>query len=196
MQPITLIYTHNLRGQIDLLPRLYTFIRRLRRDYDDVVLLDMGGSCAPDAWHCAATGGRSMLIALDAMGFAAANVVGLLSDAARARLPETLALALVDAEQQWERPDLLVTAARAESDKLQVVMQPGATAHLEGDEFYPQVLEAGALGVAVIGRFDAAAELFAHAVHPLPADARPDPTIAGAVEFVLSEARYYAGRGS
>src|SRR4029453_1362356 len=67
------------------------------------LLLDLGDSCAADVWHCAATGGRSTLIALDAMGYHAANVSGLLSPESRAKLAENLMeMALVDTEHPRE----------------------------------------------------------------------------------------------
>src|SRR5688572_28849719 len=110
--PITLLTNHNLRGDIELLPRLFTFIKHLRAldvdDEDDVMLcalqpqarrillVDLGESCAPDAWHCKATGGRSMLVTLDAMGYDAANVSGQLSPEERAKLADTAQMELVD----------------------------------------------------------------------------------------------------
>jgi hypothetical protein len=197
MEPITIIYTHNLHGKLDLLPKLHTLIRRLMRDYNDVVLLDMGGSCAADVWHCDTTGGRSALLVMDGMGYDAANIVGLLADGARERMPDTMRLTLIDADSTWERDDLIVAAARIDdSDKIQVVMQPVDEARVEDGIFFPQTLSAGQVGVAQIGAYDETVELFAHAVHPLPANTRPDPTIAGTVDFVLSEARYYQKRQS
>lgn len=195
MEPITIIYTHNLGGQLERLPKLHTLIRRLRRDYTDVVLLDMGGSCTPDVWHCAATGGRSTLLVLDAMGYDAVTVTGLLTPAARDRLPDTLQLALIDADSSWSRPDLRVGAARdPDATGMQVVTRPAETAVMRDGVFYPQRLSATEVGVAQLGLFDHTPELFAHAVHPLPPSTRPDPTIAGAVDFVLSEARYVQKR--
>src|SRR5688572_24616875 len=109
--PITLLYTHNLRGDLSLLPRLHTFIKQLKAlevdDEDDVMLclvqpqtrrtllIDLGGSCAPDVWHCAVTGGRSMLMVLDAMGYAAVSAADLTPDA-REKLADTAQMRLVD----------------------------------------------------------------------------------------------------
>ena len=131
IQPVNLsiLYTAGIRGDLDTLPRLFTFIKELRRDItrfrpeDEEVmlcavqppevrtlLLDLGDSCAPDVWHCAATDGRSTLIALDAMGYTAANVSGQITPASRAKLDENLlAMALVDDEHPWESDSLLVT---------------------------------------------------------------------------------------
>ena len=86
-QTLTILYTANLRGNLDLMPRLHTFLRRVRQDFNGRVLkLDAGNACDSTVWHCAATGGRSALLVLDAMGFTAANVSGVLSAEGRARL--------------------------------------------------------------------------------------------------------------
>ena len=115
-KPLTLFYTANVRGQLDLLPRLHTFLRQLKaQPVDDeftvmlcaveplqrqFLLLDLGAACADDVWHCAVTGGRSALIVMDAMGYQAANVSGYLTAEARTRLEANLLqLALLDETQ-------------------------------------------------------------------------------------------------
>jgi hypothetical protein len=207
--PLSILYTHNLRGSLDLLPRLYTLIKLLRaqaqlvEDEDEVmlcmfqpatrrvVLLDMGDSCSPDAWHCAATGGRSTLIVLDAMGYDAAYVTGQLASDAREKLAESTTIALVDGEHTWRDNGLIVTAARQPDTAFQVVMQPGASARLDGKSFYPAALQAGQVGMAHIGFGAGLADLVAHEIHSLSASTPPDPTIAGTVDFVLGEARLF-----
>src|SRR5690349_16457301 len=69
MDILPIIYTYQLRGDLAWLPRLYTFIRQLAQDIEQEygtkpLLLDLGEACVPESWHCAATDGRSMLLAL------------------------------------------------------------------------------------------------------------------------------------
>jgi hypothetical protein len=82
---LTVLYTARLRGEIERLPWLYTFLRDLRARAEGaaVLLLDLGDSCAPGVWHCEVTGGRSMWVALDGMGYHAANVNEVLTPALR-----------------------------------------------------------------------------------------------------------------
>src|SRR5689334_10902814 len=110
---LTILYTANIRGDLELLPRLYTLIRQLKAqpivDEDEVMLcaieplarrtllLDLGNSCAPDVWHCVETEGRSTLLVMDAMGYHATNVSGILTRESRAKLDANfLKIALVD----------------------------------------------------------------------------------------------------
>ena len=89
--PLTILYTHDLRGDLDALPRLYSFLRQLKAHYASeevvqvcaldpaqppgrILLLDLGESCAPEVWHCQVSGGRSTLVVLDGMGYDAARV--------------------------------------------------------------------------------------------------------------------------
>ena len=73
--PVTLMYTAALEGRLELLPMLFTRIREERATISGIPLLvDMGRSCAPDAWVCDATDGRGMLVAMDAMGYDAFHI--------------------------------------------------------------------------------------------------------------------------
>ena len=104
--PLVLLYTANIRGDLNLLPRLYTFIRVLQRDQTDAiydVLVDLGQSCAPDMWHCDVTQGRSTLLVLDAMGYDAANVADSLTPENREKFAEQVAVNLVDAKHPFEK---------------------------------------------------------------------------------------------
>src|SRR5262245_40772445 len=94
---ISLLYTAGLRGDLELLPRLYTFLKTLRGEFNSIYLVDLGETCAPEVWHCEVTEGRSMLIALDGMGYTAANAAHLTPDS-RAKLTDQMALGLVDAD--------------------------------------------------------------------------------------------------
>lgn len=214
---LTIFYTGNLRGQIEILPRLHTFIRELGRgriDDDDEVMLcavqpptpgraavfDLGDSCAADAWHCAATGGRSVLLVLDAMGYHAANVEGLLTAEARARLADNfLSVALVDAAAGWQSDDVLVSYREGVETlpyALNVVLEPAPKTTLERRMLRLASVSGAQVGMARVSGLPAAPTLAAAAVFDLPTNTPPDPTIAGAVDFVLGEARLFARRNT
>lgn len=73
--PVRLLYTAALGGRIDWLPRLSTFIKQERSAASGITLLvDLGMSCAPGQWICEATGGRGMLVAMDALGYDAFHI--------------------------------------------------------------------------------------------------------------------------
>ncbi|MCD4685391.1 MAG: hypothetical protein K8S97_05605 [Anaerolineae bacterium] len=74
---ITVLYTANLRGALHLLPQLSTLIQGVRRVAEGpVFLLDLGDTCAKDAWVCQATQGRAPFLVLDSMGYDAAVIGG------------------------------------------------------------------------------------------------------------------------
>lgn len=187
---LTILYTGSLRGDLERLPRLYTFLQNLRHPPQPpgrTLLLDLGDSCAPDVWHCAITGGRSTLIVLDAMGCHAARVE--LSDENRRRLrANLLSMALVDAEHPWVDGELVFTAAAVlpPPDALTVVLAPADSTRLDGRMLRLAGVSAGQVGLA---RLDDAPALLDHAIYDLPPAALPDPTITAAVDFVLAEAR-------
>ena len=224
---LSIIYTANLRGDLELLPRLFTFIKSLRQDlmrfapedeFDVMLcpvqpppvralLLDLGESCAPDVWHCTATGGRSMLIALDALGYHAANVSGFLSPDSRAKLADNvMSMALVDPDHPWQSDDLLLTTPDTtnsfvstqpsvlspQSFSLHISLIPADSTRLALHTLHLARVEAGQVGTAYIGGADSEPNLLADAVFDLPADTPPDPTISGTVDFVRNEARFFA----
>ena len=113
--PLTILYTHRLRGNLDALPKLYSFMRQLQAHYSEaparvcaddpappggsVFRLDLGESCNSEVWHCDVTSGRSTLVVLDGMGFDAARVC----DAAgiRAKMGGSVRLTLVDEKNPY-----------------------------------------------------------------------------------------------
>ncbi len=122
--PLTILYTYSLRGNLDVLPRLYSFLRQLEAHYREavvqvcsldpaqapgsVLLLDLGDSCAAEVWHCAVSGGRSTLVVLDGMGYDAARVED--APAKRAKLGGGVQIALVDGDNPHEIEDVVITA--------------------------------------------------------------------------------------
>lgn len=193
---LTVLHTANLRGDLVLLPRLYTFLRRLRQEAGGrALLLDAGNACADETWHCAATGGRSALLVLDAMGYQAANVTGFLTEAGRQKLAENLlGMALVDETQAWETGGILVTA-REESQsphEICIVLRTGDSTRLDHNWLSLADVQAGQVGVTQIGSAEnGELAIQRHEILTVPPTTPPDPTIAATVDFVLSEARYY-----
>ena len=225
---LTILYTANIQGDLALLPPLYTFLKSLVHDLvrfapedeDDVMvcavqpppiqtlLLDLGGSCAPDVWHCTATGGRSTLIALDAMGYHAANVSDILNEEGRGKLADNpMGVALVDERHPHQDggirfssiPDSATPFDQFERGvvnyDLQIVLAPAESTHLAGKTLYLAEVEKGHVGTAHIS-MGAYPHLLANAVFDLPANTPPDPTIAGTVDFITNEARLFARKQS
>ncbi len=197
---LTLRYSANIAGDLALLPRFYTFLQRLgAADGRGALLLDLGGACSGDVWHCRATGGRSALIVLDGMGYHAANVEGGLERENCDKLAGQVAMALVDASQDWaydvppvSDPGIVVTLRpRERAARLQIALKPAAETRIEGNILRLRRVSAGSIGEAVVdlrGR----PQLVSATVHTMPPDTPPNPSIAGAVEFVEAEARYFA----
>ena len=199
--PLTLriLYTYNIRGNLAWLPRLYTVLAAHSHDdiIDRTVKVDLGEACAGHVWHCAETDGRSALLALDAMGFAAARVS--LSPASRERLVgNALAIAPVDEAHPHQDGALRYTAALTPPPpecRLQIALVPAEETRLdEGalslatvappnfgvvDVFIPQ------MGVPIIRTAQQVA---------VAADTPPNPSIVAAVDFIEAEARYYASQ--
>ncbi len=197
--PLHILYTGGLRGDLKRLPSLFTFLRERVRTGDGarLLLLDTGGRCAPDVWHCAATQGRSMLIALDGMGFHAALEDGLSAES-RERLRENwLGLALVSAEQPFVQDDIAVCAVTdglPDGAALGISLAPAAHTHLEGRWLHLAAVEGAALGEVMLTFAAGVPALATCALHPLPPTVLPDPTLAGTIAFIEAEARRYASR--
>jgi len=194
---IVIHYTANLHGDLALLPRLHTYLRRLRDARADAaqrILINLGESCAPDVWHCAATGGRSVLIGLDGMGYTA-TVGESLSPADRAKLESHVSMALVYTGRPYVQGDLLFALHPTDGDgHLCVCMTPTREAHLHNRLLTLAPLERGHIGEVVIEGGGGQYRMISSAVYALPADTPPDPTIAGVVDFIVSEARYFQRR--
>jgi hypothetical protein len=194
--PLTILYTHRLRGDLALLPRLYTFIGRLKAEHAEggrALLLDLGESCAAEVFPCALTGGRSTLIALDAMGYDAANVRGALAQEDRARLDAMfLNIALIDEAHRLEKPGLVVGhAAGGANGALYVEVDPAELTTLANSRLRLAGIDGGQVGMVRLGSDEAGGwRLAAEGVFTMPPDVRPTPTISGMIDMILSEARY------
>jgi hypothetical protein len=192
---LTILYTHNLRGDLQMLPRLATVLWQLKddavRQSDDAdgktLLLDLGGSCLPEVWPCGVTGGRSTLMVLDAMAYHAANVNGLLTAESRAKLVSRVSLAVLDeVTPSHEQDEVLLTIVPQTTDRLQVVVVPAEETTLVDHVLRLRGLDAGQVGVAKL-----AGDTVRAAIVVVGGDVQPDPTISGVVELVIEEARYY-----
>ncbi len=196
---LTLLYTAGIAGDLALLPRLHTFLQRLKPgDTRNTLLLDLGGSCSDAVWHCRATGNRSALIVLDGMGYHAANVEGLLDAENRAKLAQRVTLALVDRQNEWlchlspAAEGGIVTRLQPVENSawLQIMLKPSESTCLEGKVLRLQGVYAGQVGEAAVD-MRGESSLVSACIHVMPADTPPNPSIAGAVDFVLSEARLF-----
>jgi len=190
-QSLSLLYTSHIRGDLWLLPRLHTFLRRLMSGADNVLLLDTGASCSEQVWHCRATGGRSCLVALDGMGYHAANVADGLDASQRAKLAQQVAVGLVDATQDWQPPGgeiLVALEPRQSAHRLQICLRTSESTRLEGKALWLQKARAGQVGEARLELGDSRRIVTAQ-LHDMPRSTPPNPSIAGLVEFIESEAR-------
>lgn len=201
MTTLTLLSTFALRGDLDLLPRLHTFLRALRAGAEDVLWVDLGESCAADIWPCGLTEGRSTLLALDAMGCSAANTEGVLSPDGRDKLAEQVALALVDAAHAHTRGGVHLTgdpesAGAAPADApLTVIVRPAAATALTGRVLALGSVRKGEVGRAVVAwSAGSPPALVEAAVLPLPPHTAPETSIAGVIDYIRDEARYFEQR--
>ena len=166
-----------------------------------VFVLDLGHTCSPDVWHCTATDGRSTLIALDAMGYHAANVADALTPESRIRLRDNLlGMALVDSATDWSQDDLIFTSRSRVPQTLppstyppfNINLTPASATQLTSNSLYLADVRAGQVGTAQVSFLTGSPRLIAHAIFDLPANTAPDPTIVATVDFIRSEARFYS----
>lgn len=197
---LTLLYSEGIAGDLALLPRLHTFLQELKADRRrPALLLDLGQSCADERWHCRETGGRSTLIALDGMGYHAANVAGTLDEGKREALAAQVTMGLVDGGRDWLYPmppgrDPSIRATlrpRDESAGLQIVLTADHRTRVEGNTLRLRTVGAGQVGEAAVDLRGAPALLGAR-VHEMPLATPPNPSIAGMVDFIEAEARLLA----
>lgn len=200
---ITILYTQNIRGQLYMLPRLSTLIKRLRREHGPVqLLIDLGDSCTDDAYICRVTGGRAAVVMLDAMGYDAVNVSGFLQDGEREKLAANyLRVALVDKHHSFEKRGVLFAAkaAAALEYRLHVALTTSPETHLMPEAAFGYIyslhlrtLQASEVGSVTLDVSETDVDLLGAAVHALAPHTLPDPTIAGTLDFVQAEANQYA----
>lgn len=201
-QPVTILFTANLRANLAQMPYVATTLRRARhRSASEeplpTLVLDVGGAWAADAWVCQVTGNRAPYLILDAMGYHVARADGL-DVGGILGLREVVSLFLMD--------DSIVYTWRMQGVTLNVgpkaeppaVTWPVPLAPAEGGELLDA--EAGRLtlyppdgyvGKAVV-EWPSMTVIEAQRV-PFATD-RPDPSIIETVKFVEYEARAYHRR--
>ncbi|MEL6148773.1 MAG: hypothetical protein AAFV33_25230 [Chloroflexota bacterium] len=199
---LTLFYTQHTRGQFYLLPRLATMLKRLKKDAEGrVLLIDAGYSCDNSVKLCQQTEGRASVIVMDAMGYDAINVTGFLGAGSRQKLTRNyLNAALVDAAHPYHRDGIAYSAKPPASHDhlLHIALETVPETHLmpEPSHGYIFTLKLRTIGAGQIGRVTLRidsndVDLVQSNLHNLTPDILPDATIAGALEFVEDEARYY-----
>lgn len=189
---LTICYTANLAGDLHLLPRMHTFLRQLQQGMDGVILtVDLGGSCDPSRWPCDVTGGRAVLIALDAMGYDCANGTDITTQAGRDRLQEQTMMHLAYDGHPVLLPDVAIITHEADQipDALSLMLGHSEDSSFDGNVIRLAPVEKGQIGVARLTDRHLSVE-----VHRLPGDTPPDTTIAGTISFIESEARYFQKR--
>jgi len=201
---LSLLYSANLRGDIALLPQLFTFMQRLKPGEDPGrLILDLGNACHGAAPHCRQTGGRSMLIALDGMGYHAANIEGALDARNRRRVDAQVAMALVDSANDWRyRPPSLADASirltlqpNSGPARLQICLAPAERTRMDGNVLFLRDVRAGQVG-AVSVDLRQSPRVTESAIHDLPPATPPNPGITSAIEFIESEARLFHSRAA
>ena len=200
---LSLLYSANLRGDIALLPQLFTFMQRLKPEEGPCLILDLGNACDDAAPHCRQTGGRSMLIALDGMGYHAANIAGALDARNRKLVDKQVTMALVDDANDWRYrlPPLedtgiwLTLKPNSRSARLQICLGPDERTRLDGNVLFLRDVCAGQVGTVSVD-LRRSPRVTDSAIHDLPPDTPPNPSIAGAIEFIESEARLFHSRSA
>jgi hypothetical protein len=203
---VTVLYTAHLAGEIALLPRLFTLIsQECRAASGPVILLDLGDTCAVEAWVCRATQGRAPFLVLDSMGYDGALIGGpeavpIPPSSLRQLLGKLIMPVIV-----WNRTGTITKRG------ITVTLAPGnAPLPDQGpviriDRSTAALPESGAPGVMLgdvaqgqLARVDLAwPEWFVQSarVIELEVGTPVDPTVAAVVELVENEARTIAQQG-
>ena len=195
---LTLLYTHGLGGDFARLPRLAAHLRALAQQQQSPLLLDLGGSCSDQAWHCAATQGRSAFLALDALGYHAANASALSAEN-RAKLAGQVSLGLIAPGQAWRYAvgglhdeGLIVAHEATPALSLCIVCAPAPHTVYANGVLYLQAPEPFSVGLL---RLDGPRGLILEqAVYPLPDSVLPDTVVSALLELIEDEARAYRQR--
>lgn len=213
---LTVLYTVSLRGQLTMLPRLYSLIRRERESLQTPGLLfDLGESCTPDVWLCEASAGRAMLVAMDSMGYDAFHLgaheplagdpltLGKLRDTMLTPVltpDRPLALSKGDAAERVFNISVISGEMSAPpTDRvfdLSIRLEHGAE-QVSASSNQVLLVDQWTAPSLMLGRLDLIVSetaprviISAHQRQPVPPDFPADPTISSVIEFVESEARY------
>lgn len=201
LDTLTIFYTARIAGDLNLLPRLHTFLTQLATAYaHKPLLLDLGESCTPEVWPCEITGGRSTLIVLDGMGYHAANVQDVLAEGERHKLHGAISMGAVDERYSWRYnvppihdEDIVVSLGPVPTLRLNIVLQPADATTLEDRVLRLQQIAKRQVGIVHVD-MTGEPQLIESQIVDMPPDLRPDATISAAVSFVEDEARYLESR--
>lgn len=196
MNTLTILYTYNIRGDLALLPRLYTFLQLLKHEYDtSALLLDLGNACASDVWHCEVTQGRSTVIVLDGMGYHAANVSGFMEGTQRDALKGSISTGLVTERHMWRYfvppnrdEDIVIAGIPTPALKLCIVAAPSEKNLLENRTLHIKAVDKSEVGLVQVNMDEMT--LTKAEVFTMPKTTRPNATIAASVELIEEEARF------
>jgi hypothetical protein len=197
---VSLLFTQNLHGDLRFLPRLSRVLMHLRIEDRRSYTVDLGNSCAPDVWHCEATDGRSMLIALDGINYSAANAEGL-TEQARPQLSRSLVTlkAVNAAHPDWIERVALVTAPPDEpipGAEMTLVVKPSLEARVTGNVIEFPAVERYRIGRLRVRIDTVPFELVSVETFDVPPTTPPDPVVSGMIDFIEGEARHYQKRKS
>lgn len=196
---LNIFYTAHLEANFSLMPRLFSTIQQQRHQLSPpTLLLDIGQVWSAEDWICQATENRAPYLVLDAMGYNAVLADGL-DQAGILGLQEAVQLKLLGKNTifKWHWRDLwLNIGSHAELPKISFAA-PDQTP--PASKFFitePQHLTLFPPRNEIIWLQVDWPHLNVIDFQSIPFDndARPDPTIMGAIEFVENEARYYAQR--
>jgi hypothetical protein len=197
---VSLLFTQNLHGDLRFLPRLSRVLMHLRIEDRRSYTVDLGNSCAPDVWHCEATDGRSMLIALDGINYSAANAEGL-AEQARPQLSRSLVTlkAVSAAHPDWIERVALVAAPPDEpipGAEMTLVVKPSLQARVTDTMIEFPAVERYRIGRLRVRIDTIPFELVSVEAFDVPPTTPPDPVVSGMIDFIEGEARHYQKRKS
>jgi hypothetical protein len=214
---VTVLYSVSLRGELRLLPYLFSHIKQQRATVEGITLLvDLGETCRMDWPICRLTEGRALLVAMDGMGYDAFYLSPgepLLTDEVyQSRLRNTVVGAVLApgethtltkkiAEEQY-----MQIRIGGGADPLPPAPEVGFTIQLErGQSLASRILEKNTIliedkredKIPALGRVDlqiksGQVELVDMRRLPIPAGIMPDPSISSVIEFVESEVQLAA----
>lgn len=196
MKTLTILYTQNIRGDLQHLPRLYTFLQQLKREHDpQALLLDTGNACDDDVWHCEVTKGRSTVTVMDAMGYHAVNVADFMGDSERDSLAGNVSTGLVSKRRMWRYfvppvrdEDIVIAGQATPAMRLCIIAAPAADNLLENRMLHLKTVNKGEVGLLTVDMQNMI--IIGEEIFTMPKRLKPDATIAASVELIEEEARF------
>lgn len=202
MKTLTILYTQNIRGDLQYLPRLYTFLQKLKREHDSKALsLDIGNACADDVWHCEVTKGRSTVTVMDAMGYHAVNVADFMGDSERDSLATNVSTGLVTKRHMWRYfvpplrdEDIVIAGQATPAMKLCIIASPAENNLLENRMLHLRTLDKGEVGLVQVDMQKMT--ITKEEIFTMPKRLKPNASIAASVDLIEEEARFAQKRNN